>query len=244
MNFEYKKLNIPNCSFNISPSGIAKFFDYPTIWYKENFTDEVQFKGNTATVLGTIIHSIAEEYARNPDERINTVEIDKYLGNYTLNMDVNVVEIKRLYPMMAQALINNYISKNITTDIENSVYRNIYKDIYVGGTYDAVLVDTVIDYKNVAKKPNTEKIPFAYKIQLLAYAFILSAQGYHINRIRVVYTVRPTKTLGVRIFVVNETITTEDWLLINNTLDLIAKTVTKHKEDNSLIPLLYKSMKL
>ena len=55
MNFEYNEIDTPDGMFKISPSGISTFFDYPVIWYKRNFLGEDEFKGNTASYLGTKI---------------------------------------------------------------------------------------------------------------------------------------------------------------------------------------------
>ncbi len=64
------------------------------------------------------------------------------------------------------------------------------------------------------------------------------------DRLRLVYTVRPTKTMGVRVFVVNHQIDESDWLLISQTLELIAETVQVSRTNPELTHLLFKSMAL
>lgn len=76
------------------------------------------------------------------------------------------------------------------------------------------------------------------------------------QRIRLVYvnrpidggisekTGKPLKSYPPEVTVLTECITDEDWDLISNTLMLIALSVKKIKEDPSLIPLIFKSMKL
>ena len=105
--------------------------------------------------------------------------------------------------------------------------------------YDGI----VVDYKNVVTKPaDNAPIPFDYKIQLLAYAYILRQLGYEINRIRIVYGIRPTKTLPARCVVVTESIDFIADKLINDTLRLIAESVLAVKENPKLAYLIFKSM--
>ena len=105
--------------------------------------------------------------------------------------------------------------------------------------YDGI----VVDYKNVVTKPaDNAPIPFDYKIQLLAYAYILRQLGYEINRIRIVYGIRPTKTLPARCVVVTESIDFIADKLISDTLQLIAESVLMVKENPSLAYLIFKSM--
>jgi len=103
---------------------------------------------------------------------------------------------------------------------------------------------TITDYKNVSTKPKTDSIPFGYKIQMLAYAYADRERGINTDRIRLVYTVRPTKTLPVRVFVVNHMIQESDWILIENTLNLIAESVLAVRNDPSITHLVFKSMNL
>lgn len=247
MDFSYTHIKIPDCSFKISPSGISKFFDMPSIWYKEHILGEAGFEGSTASVLGTVIHAIAEAYAKGEDTSRELV--DAYLDTINKNRKVTLPlidtdEIKSLYPDMSMTLVNEYVRKNPPTEVEQPIYTKVLDDIYVGGTCDNLTGDTVVDYKNVSKKPNTETIPFGYLIQLLAYARCYKDNGTPINRVRIVYTVRPTKTLPVRVFTVTHTITPDDWELIDNSLLLIAETVQAVRENPLITHLLFKSYKL
>ena len=101
-----------------------------------------------------------------------------------------------------------------------------------------------MEVTTASKKPNTDSIPFKYLIQALAYAKMLKAQGREANRIRIVYVVQKTKTLPVRVFVVDHIITQENWEMIDNTLMLMAETIRLQRSHPEYIHLLYKSMKL
>lgn len=245
--FSYNDIQIPDCSFRISPSQISKFFEYPAVWFRENFLGEKGFTASTSTVLGTIIHAAAESYVDGTP--ITREQIESYLSQVQRSQPLDqpaimVEEIRSLYPDMSMALVNEYVRKNKPTATEEAVHTKVLDDIYVGGTCDNRTRDIVVDYKNVSTKPNTDSIPFHYLIQLLAYAYCYRAMGTPITKVRLVYTVRPTKTLPVRVFVVNHIITDDDWDLISSTLQLMALTIQKHREDPTLIPLLYKSLKL
>ena len=102
----------------------------------------------------------------------------------------------------------------------------------------------VLDYKTAGTKPRTDTIPFGYKIQALTYAYIYQAMGYKVDRIRIVYVVKPTKTLPERLFVVTHQITEEDWELVGNTLELIADSILYAEAHPEAIPLIFKSQRL
>ena len=249
MNFEYNSFKIPGAKFKISPSSIGKFFDNPVLWFRENALGEKNFIASTSTVLGSIVHNLAETYVtKEPQSR---EECNAYIDQMAKESpDVDPDEVKTYYPGMASLLINDYVKDNLPTKVEEAIYTEVKDGIYIGGSCDAFYHSPdktngmVLDYKTAGKKPNTETIPFGYKIQALAYAKCYEAQGYTVDRIRIVYCVRPTKTLPERLFVVTQQITEEDWELIDNTLELMADSILYSQEHPETIPLIFKSQKL
>jgi CRISPR/Cas system-associated exonuclease Cas4 (RecB family) len=145
---------------------------------------------------------------------------------------------------MASALVNEYLAHNIPTEVEQSLVSEIKDGVYLGGTCDSLTNDIIVDYKNVATKPKTDKIPWNYYIQLMAYAYLYRAKGVDINRLRIVYTVRPTKTMGVRVFVVDHQVTQSDWQAIEDVLTLIADSYLLAQAKPEYTHLLFKSMAL
>ena len=241
--FDYVDIELPeNGIFKISPSGISKFFEMPIVWYKEQVLGEVQFKGSTATVLGSVIHGLAEQYSKG--EQSSRDEVETYLKKHMFNSDVNVAEVRGLYPDMASALINEYVKHNKPTETERSLICEFKDGVYLAGTFDNRTKDILVDYKNVSTKPKTDKIPWNYYIQLMAYAWLLKQEGTEINKIRLVYTVRPTKTLGVRVFKVTQVITERDYQAVEDVLQLISDTILLSKSNPELNYLLFKSMEL
>jgi hypothetical protein len=241
--FEYVEVPLPeDCIFKISPSAISKFFEMPIIWYKDQVLKETQFLGSTGSVLGSVIHGLAEQYATGTAS--SREEVDKFLTKHMFNTDVNVGQVKELYPDMSKALINEYIRHNKPTEIERSLCHEVKNGIYVAGTFDNRTNDIMVDYKNVSTKPKVDKIPWNYYIQLMAYAWMCKQEGIEINKIRLVYTVRPTKTLPVRVFKVTQVITERDYQAIEDVLQLIADTVLLSQSNPELNYLLFKSMTL
>lgn len=172
--FEYNDLQIQDCSFRISPSSIGKFFDYPSVWYRDNILGEKEFTASTASVLGTVVHACAESYARKIE--ITREMIEEYITTAAKKQKVtddaiNLTEIRECYPDMAKTLINDYIRTNKPTEVEQQIFAPVLDDIYVGGSCDNRTGDTVVDYKTYNSKTKPSKIPFGYKIQLLAYCF-------------------------------------------------------------------------
>ena len=245
--FSYNDIQIPGASFRISPSSIGKFFDSPVIWYKENILKQKQFTASTATVLGTIMHAAAEGYCEGVP--ITRPQVEAYIlasqkKKPIMDPPILTEEIRELYPDMCMNLVNEYVKGNKPTEWEVPLFTQVLDDIYVGGTCDNRTRDIVVDYKSASIKPNTDKIHFPYLIQLLAYAYCYRAQGIDITRLRIVYVVRPTKTLPVRTFIVNHIITPEDWTLITDTLLLIAESIQAIRSHPELTHLIFKSMKL
>lgn len=239
--FNYTDIEMPeDCKFKISPSQIAKFFNYPPIWYKEQILKETEDIHNTSMVIGTVCHYIFEKVAlgEHPDVEYINNEIDKLEGE---NLDHE--KVKDIYPSVAEKVVNEYLLKNMPTKVEHQCYAKVLDGVYVGGTIDNITNSIVTDYKIVAAKPPAQ-IPFNYRIQLLSYAYILNRQNIFVDRIRIVYGVKPTKTLFPRTYVVTEMITFQDWQLINDTLKLIAETIYALDKYPEITHLLFKSMNL
>ena len=259
--FTYESPEKPSdCLYMISPSMLSKFFDYPRVWYDEEYLGNPRnFKGNTSTFIGTICHYIyrcVTEGSPVSRESINE-DLISYIQNNP-NPDVVTAEVLQDYPLVSKAVVNNYILPIGRSNVWDNIGTNIKCEFtvqglvkatsaggyYVGGTCDRLENDIVCDYKTVAKLPNKMAIPFGYKIQLLSYAYALTQEGYDINYIRIIYGVRPTKTLDARCVVVTEQITDEMWKLIDDTLLLVAETVDTVRQQPEMAYLLFKSYDL
>lgn len=249
--FQYTRPVLPDdCTHIISPSMLGKFFDFPKVWYEEAILGKTPaFKGSTATVIGTICHYIYEQNTlgnKVTREEINE-QLDKYL-ELCPNEDINPTQVKIDYPLVASAVMNDYViphnQTNGVLECEKQVIAKVTNGIYIAGTCDRIEGDCLVDYKTISTKPNEQAIPFGYKIQLLAYAYALKQQHYEINRIRIVYGVKPTKTLPARCVVVTEEIDYMAEKLMRDTLTLVADSILAVKEHPELAYLIFKSMDL
>ena len=242
VNFEYNAIKVPEGHMKISPSQIAKFFNYPSLWYKDNFTDAEGFTGNTATELGTIVHACAETVALN--ETVNRDEIDDYIDSID-NEDVDKAEIRKHWYEMSHLLINEYVLKNVPDLVEHSTQLDLGDKISLAGTLDSYYNNGVVtDYKTKGSKPKTDAIPWEYWVQLMAYAKMLKEEGKEVNRLRIVWIVKPTKTLPARLFVVNHEISDKDWKEFDDVLTIMVDTIKLTRSNPEYIHILYKSMNL
>lgn len=257
--FTYTGVQIPeDCKVKISPSQISKFFELPKAWYEENVLKQDKnttfYKDDNGRILGTTLHYIYEQVVNNKE--VTREIIDKIIDDY-LDSDSSIIAdrdlLKSIYPVMAEATVNDFIipNKNNITQTEKSLILKLDEGIYLGGTVDRIdkcpngdLI--IVDYKNVESKPtNLDKITFKYKIQLLAYAYLYDKLTLERpNKISVVYSVRPTKTLPARCFVITETIYDSDWKMIKDTLDLIVGSIKICWKQPELVPFMFKSMAL
>ena len=249
--FKYKRPELPSdCVFSISPSQIEKFFTYPSIWYMEQVLGTTAtFLGNTATVTGTICHHIYKSVTEKivvTREDINKQLLEYHSMKPELELDVNQIMID--YPLVTSVVVNDYTipadTVNKLIKCEHNVIGKVSEGIYIGGSTDRIEGDCIVDYKTVSKLPNQDKIPFGYKIQLLAYAYAARKMGFEINRIRIVYGIKPTVKLPARCVVVTEEIDFIADKLINDTLQLIGETVLMAKDNPKIVHLLFKSLDL
>lgn len=202
--------------FRISASGISRFFTSTSSWFRENLLGESGFISNSASVTGTIVHYICEQFVANgvvTDADKN--EISKYILKHTnsvysdYNPDISIDYINTNYKPMAEAIINDYLIHNPATHVEPFIAHEVLPNIFVGGSIDNLTLaspkyssdahsfenlvssasGTIVDYKTTNTKPASlpANIQYSHKLQLLTYAWVLRQKGITIDRIRIVY---------------------------------------------------------
>jgi len=185
---------LPEGAFRIGASSFSTFVSRPWQWYKEQVLGQGGFEGNTASVIGTIVHYCAESKAQGNEPDIN--EINQYIENQSGNIEVDKYIVAESWKPMAMELVNSYVTPTLSqyTSVEEFVSQTLGSDIFAGGSIDAIQGDTIVDYKtyNSATKPSS--IPPYYKQQLLEYAWVLQQLGRPMSRIRLVYVNRPIDT--------------------------------------------------
>ena len=244
--FDYTVVPLPeDCKFKISPSSISKFFDYPDVWAKEHILGEQVFHGSTSTVLGSIVHGLAERYAKGLPSDRDLVE--KYIRQFMFTPDVNAKEIRDNYPDMASLLINDYVRKNKPTEVEQSLCAKVDDEsgIYLAGTCDNLTGTMIVDYKTASKKPAGDNISYGYYLQLMAYAYLYrQTKGIIIDRIRLVYVIRPTKEYGPRLHVVTKVITEEHYKEFQTKLKIIIDSIKLYQQRPNLGHICFRSTAL
>lgn len=260
---------LPEGSFRISASQFNSFMSYPHSWYREQVLGESGFMGNTASVLGTCVHYVAEMVGKGSHPDVD--QIEQYItncstldevdtnGNYLPNTDVDAQVVRDQYEAMATVLINEYLLHNMPSQVEPFVMHELQPGYFPSGSIDCIYNDDcIVDYKtyNSATKPKT--IPRNYRYQLLIYAYICRKMGMNISRIRLVYVNRAIdgryisektgkqcgKVTPPGVTVLTESIESEDMDFIESLLNLCAESVDKAKDYPELAYLIFRDYRL
>lgn len=269
---------IPKGSVGISPSQLHKFFDKPHEWYRENVLGEEGFTGSTASYLGTIVHFIAEDFANR--RKVDKAEIHRYLYKELVsdksipledfedeeiselylqeladNPDVDIFTILDQYKPMGNCLIQN-LRLDMPDETEQLISAEVLPGYFACGSCDARKGDMVIDYKTTSDKTPKSYIPYAYKLQLLTYAWIYRQNGTQINRIQIKWTTReeigrvsektgkPMKDYPAQTATVEEVVTEEDYEFIESLLKLVAESMMASDKYPELRHIIWKDYRL
>jgi len=245
---------LPDCTFKISPSAFSRFMNRPHEWYREQVLGEGTFEGNTSTVIGTLVHYVAEKVAKHED--VDKAQIAKYVDSFADNEDVDIEEVLRDYKPMAERLVNDYVLENMPEVSEDFIAAYVKENVWVAGSVDAFDNGMIVDYKTYKSKTKPKSIPMDYKYQLLLYAYIYKRMGRDVDRIRLVYvnrnidggisekTGKPLKSYPPEVTVLTEVVTQDDIDFIESVLLLCSDTYLKSIEDPSLVYMLYRDYRL
>lgn len=252
--------HLPEGAFRISASQFNQFVAYPHQWYREKILGESGFEGNTASVLGTIVHAIVAAVANKEDVPVE--EIEQYITNCstledgTPNEDVDADIVRANYEQMGTILVNDYLLANMPTQVEPFVQHEIQPGYFPSGSIDAINGDCIVDYKTYSGKTKPKTIPLNYKYQLLIYAYICRKMGMDIQRVRLVYinrniagglsekTGKPLKSYPPEVTVLTECIDQDDMDFIESLLNLCAESVDMAKQHPELAYLIFRDYRL
>jgi len=229
---------IPEGNRKISPSGLSGFFNDSEEWYRRNIEKSEVFNGNTSTVLGTVVHHMAECFEKGIEYRIEKIE--EYLDSYESNIDVDTEQVRAEYNEMYEALKKEYLTAPATKkpiEVEQFIHCELTKGYTVGGSIDRLEPRTIVDYKTCSKKPTGIK---PYRLQLLVYAWIYRKIGLTIDTIKVVAIQRRTKTLEPRVWIIEDIITDEDMQMIEYTMLIISRCIDIVQNNNEYKDLIFR----
>jgi len=243
---------VPENVFRISPSGLSRFFDRTTEWYREHLLGEEGFTGSTSTALGTCVHAGAEMFVK--DGEVSHEQILQYIEE--LPRDIDKYFIKEQYPIMLDTLIEVYLRHNMPSATELFLAEELNDKVWVGGSIDSIIGNKIVDYKTTSAKSFPTKVPRAYWFQQITYAWLANKKGYNIDTFKLVYistnevgrisekTGKPMKDYPSRVFELDYLITDDDFDIIENTLKLIAESVKLWEEKPEFRHLLAQDMRL
>lgn len=253
MNYKENDYGLPKDILRISPSSIYEFTSKKWDWYRSQVLKEDIFTGNTASILGTCIHRVAERYIKH-----QTIDLDELMNYVNSQTDPEIDKeyiLKQLEPM-ATALLNFFNTYGLPTKSEEIVKYKLSDKVYLAGTYDALVGDILIDFKTTSRLNAPTEIPINYKWQLLAYAYALRMNGVNVNKVRIVWittnetnrisekTGKPMKDYPSTVSMVTDMITDDDIRFIDEYLKLITETYEASLKYPKLTYLLYSDYRL
>ena len=237
------------CKVRISPSSFGTFIERPWAWYRQQVLGLDKFQYSTSSVIGTIVHYVAEQVAL--DVEVDEAEIEAYIEQHEENEDYCRDTVRLNWYAMASELVNTYTLPNQGNilEVEQMVCSEVAGGIFGAGTFD-LLEGTkedcmLVDYKSYNSKTKPKTITSLYRYQLLVYVWILRKLGYNVTRIRLVFinrnidggisekTNKPLKSYPPEVTVLTETILPADEEFIESQLQLCTETLEaseKHPE--------------
>lgn len=239
---DYVSAPVPEgCKFKISPSSFGYFIEKPWMWYRQHVLGLDVFEYSTSSVLGTVVHYVAEQVASGNE--VNEEHIEEYIEKHEENEDYCKDTVRANWYQMAEVLVNNYTLTDQCNvfEVEQQVYAEIAKKIIAAGTFDLLEGEKddcmLTDYKTYNSKSKPKAITSIYRYQLLVYVWILRKLGYNVTRIRLVFinrnidggisekTGKPLKSYPPEVTVLTESVTDEDMEFIESQLNLCVETL-------------------
>lgn len=237
---------VPENAFRISASQLSRFFDQTSQWYHEFLLGEEGFQGNTSTELGNCVHAAAAMYT--DTKSVDKIAISNYIDTLIGKPDVDTRVIREQHKPMIEALINQYLARNVPTHREEFIWQEILPGIGVGGSCDAYDANTgtIIDYKTTSSKSAPSSFYRSYWFQLMTYAWIYKQMDRPVNKLRLVYvsrnetgrisetTGKPMKDYPSTVWTLEHTITEQDMNIINGCINTVANSVKLWNENPEL----------
>lgn len=238
MGLEYYSEQVPEGKFKLSPSSIGKYLENSLRWYKDHILFEKSFEGNTETVLGTVVHYLAECYVKG-EEADEGDMLDYIKTEAVKNPDVDANEVINNYQEMYTALYSDYLCYLNTNEcIAEQYVRTEYNEFIIAGSIDLQVGNKLIDYKTTKRKPSD--MSTNHFLQLLVYTWIKHQNNEQIDSVEVIYIVKATKTLPSRVFSFKRTIEAEDLAFIDKLIKNMYKAVKLVEKDKELLEVVFR----
>lgn len=209
MSLEYNDIKIDG-KIRIGASSFPLFYENPKSFYKNQILKQNNFRGNTNTVIGSLIHSRIEHYwqgiPHNEDDEFN------YVTQYKDLPEVNEWEVYNQVDKIWEMLQTEIIGIPKPSEIEVPVLFEIPNSdkYFIGGSYDYLRGNVIGDLKTTSTSQKSIKV--SHRQQILFYELCRRLDGKpKCDTMEVIYIV---KTKAPKLIVLQEPITDDDILYI------------------------------
>lgn len=213
----------------LGASSFANFYENPKAWYKNQILKDNDFKGNTQTVIGSLIHKRLELYWKGlPYDSDKEFE---YVTQFKDLPEVNEWEVyntvDKIWEMLQTELIGIYKPTEMEVPI---IFEIPTSDKYfIGGSYDYARDNVLGDIKTTSSTQKTIKV--SHRQQILFYELCRRLEGKpKCDTMEVMYIV---KTKVPKLVIIQEPITDDDIQYIKTEIkNMITRLdlVDKHPE--------------
>ena len=194
LNYGHGAPKLPDNQFKISPSSAVKFFGYSASWFDEQFLGINKFEGNNASIRGTMLHWLAECYAKNDiitEEDIKEMNayLDIQLENEFLGLSRDEIEfdLKNMWAILKQWIINNPLDST-----EQYISAQLTPNVVLSGQVDYTRTNEhgefiIGDYKSTGAKLMPKEPSYAHWFQAEIYATIMQLNGTTVDMTEINY---------------------------------------------------------
>lgn len=239
-----------------SATQMWKFFNSPQEFALQVFEGQKTFSGNTATVLGTLVHYALHGAMTGLDKEqiIKDIEEYKLLQKEALKDELDLIECEK-WKDMANACIE-YMSTS-----EPQFYKNgkseehvsyVKDNIELSGTIDLYYGDTIIDFKTTSKLSDYTEMTENYREQMYIYTWMLKQKGIDIRWITNVFihvpflnrvsekTGKSLKDSPARAYKIVEEIDSEKLMIVERKINYVFESIDYVSKNPHLRKLVFK----
>lgn len=231
---DYQKTIVEGSKYSFSASSISKYQSDTNSFFRGIY-EPINDTYTTSTILGTIIHYLAEQYIKT--RQVVNSDITDYLAT---KEDIDKELILKSYKDMGNKLfdyIDNLNISNLNCESEKSLVYKLTDNVALTGTCDLIIGTTLIDFKTTSQLSVKTSMPESYKTQLYSYLYLLEQNNYRIDSAKLVYitipqvgrvsekTLKPLKDYPANVYELPLEFNNDDYQETIKTINLIAESV-------------------
>lgn len=231
---DYQKTIVEGSKYSFSASSVSKYKTDTNSFFRGIYEPIIDTY-TTSTILGTIIHYLAEQYIKT--RQVVTSDITDYLDK---KEDIDKEMILKSYKDMGNVLfdyIDNLNISNLNCESEKSLVCKLTDNVALTGTCDLIIGNTLIDFKTTSQVSHMTSMRENYKTQLYSYLYLLEKNSYRIDSAKLVYitipqlnrisekTQKPLKDYPASVYELALDFNIEEYQATIDTINLIAESV-------------------